>query len=240
MTSRMAWVLALMLAVVAARPGIAGDPCVIEPGPGWLPEGEPCDDSGAPDTVNGGCGSDPVVFSGLSCGDEVLGLSWAIGGLRDVDWYAVAVSAAGPPRTVTVELTAEFPARLLRFGVDPTCWDLPADFVEIEPCRTGSLSIALPPGASTWFIVQPTAFDGLPCGEGNAYHLRAACDPPVCPADSDGDGLVGLSDLLRLLAAWGPCPALGVPCPADGDVDRDGDVDFEDLLELLASVGPCP
>ncbi len=34
-------------------------------------------------------------------------------------------------------------------------------------------------------------------------------DPPVppvpCVADIDGDGLVGVPDLLTLLAAWGPC-----------------------------------
>ncbi len=27
-----------------------------------------------------------------------------------------------------------------------------------------------------------------------------------CPGDIDGDGLVGVPDLLTLLAAWGPCP----------------------------------
>ncbi len=27
-----------------------------------------------------------------------------------------------------------------------------------------------------------------------------------CPADFDGNGSVGVSDLLALLANWGPCP----------------------------------
>lgn len=237
----LAVVLVVPVVAVVAGPCAAGDACVITPGPGWLPEGERCDDSGTPDTVNGGCGSDPVVFSPLACGDDVLGASWARDGWRDVDWYAVALPAAGLSRTVTVELTAEFPARLLRFGVDPTCWDLPVDFLEVAPCVSGELSIPLPAGSGTWFVVQPTWFDGLPCGGGgNAYHLRVRCDPPVCPADGDADGVIGLTDLLRLLAHWGPCPEPGVPCPADGDVDRDGDVDFGDLLELLGSFGPCP
>jgi hypothetical protein len=51
------------------------------------------------------------------------------------------------------------------------------------------------------------------------------------PADIDGDGVVGFSDLLLLLAAWGPCP----DCPED--IDGNGVVDFQDLLLLLASWG---
>ena len=35
-------------------------------------------------------------------------------------------------------------------------------------------------------------------------------EPPACfdtcPADLDGDGMVGITDFLDLLAAWGPCP----------------------------------
>ena len=27
-----------------------------------------------------------------------------------------------------------------------------------------------------------------------------------CPADADGDGNVGITDLLVLLSTWGPCP----------------------------------
>ena len=29
---------------------------------------------------------------------------------------------------------------------------------------------------------------------------------PGCPADFDGNGVVGVSDLLALLANWGACP----------------------------------
>ena len=52
----------------------------------------------------------------------------------------------------------------------------------------------------------------------------------ACPADVDGDGVVGFADLNLLLGSyntsgWG----LG------GDVDGDGDVDFADLNQLLGS-----
>ena len=55
-----------------------------------------------------------------------------------------------------------------------------------------------------------------------------------CPADFDDDGNVGVSDLLALLASWGPCN----DCPAD--FDGNGSVGASDLLALLGNWGPCP
>ena len=60
---------------------------------------------------------------------------------------------------------------------------------------------------------------------------------PNCPQDLDGDGSVGVKDLLNLLGVWGPCPAKG-DCPAD--FDNSDDVSVKDLLELLGAWGPCP
>jgi hypothetical protein len=53
--------------------------------------------------------------------------------------------------------------------------------------------------------------------------------------DLDGDGVVGILDLLVLLARWGPCPDPPAPCPAD--LDGDGTVGIRDLLILLANWG---
>lgn len=50
--------------------------------------------------------------------------------------------------------------------------------------------------------------------------------------DLDGDGMVGILDLLALLSAWGPCAG---ECPAD--LDGDGAVGVLDLLTLLAYWG---
>jgi hypothetical protein len=55
------------------------------------------------------------------------------------------------------------------------------------------------------------------------------------PADLDGDGLVGITDFLLLIAAWGPCAGGGEPCPAD--LDCDGGVSVTDFLVLLARWG---
>ncbi len=55
-----------------------------------------------------------------------------------------------------------------------------------------------------------------------------------CPWDTTGDGVVGITDFLNLLAAWGPNP--GHP----SDFDGDDIVGINDFLELLANWGFCP
>lgn len=62
------------------------------------------------------------------------------------------------------------------------------------------------------------------------YVLKPLEGEPI-PGDLDGDGAVTVSDLLILLADWGPC----VDCPAD--LDGNGTVDVADLLTLLAAWG---
>ncbi|MHC4989895.1 MAG: thrombospondin type 3 repeat-containing protein [Planctomycetota bacterium] len=58
-----------------------------------------------------------------------------------------------------------------------------------------------------------------------------ACTPP-CEGDVDGDGLVGVNDLLALLLAWGTF---------DPEVDMTGDgfVDVNDLLVVILGWGSC-
>ncbi|NNF43758.1 MAG: hypothetical protein HKN62_12085 [Phycisphaerales bacterium] len=65
------------------------------------------------------------------------------------------------------------------------------------------------------------------------HHSRAVLLVPLVTlaADLDGSGLVDFSDLLILLAAWGPCDG----CAAD--LDGDGVVGFVDLLSLLSQWG---
>jgi hypothetical protein len=54
-----------------------------------------------------------------------------------------------------------------------------------------------------------------------------------CPADLDGDGAVGASDIAALLSAWG---ALG----GAADINGDGEVGAPDLAALLSAWGACP
>ncbi len=61
--------------------------------------------------------------------------------------------------------------------------------------------------------------------------LNQTCSPaPI--GDIDGDGVVGILDLLMLLSNWGPCKGA---CPAD--LNGDGSVGILDLLVLLANWG---
>ncbi len=55
---------------------------------------------------------------------------------------------------------------------------------------------------------------------------------PGCPADIDGDGSVGATDLAALLGAWGST--------GSADIDGDGSVGAQDLAALLAAWGACP
>ena len=56
---------------------------------------------------------------------------------------------------------------------------------------------------------------------------------PICAADVNDDGEVGVDDLLQVISEWGDTG--DVP----GDIDGNGEVGVNDLLELLAAWGPC-
>ena len=60
---------------------------------------------------------------------------------------------------------------------------------------------------------------------------------PACPWDLDGDGAVGMDDLMVIIDGWGRCPKRALPCP--GDIDGDGRVAVPDLLQMLARWGSC-
>ena len=70
-----------------------------------------------------------------------------------------------------------------------------------------------------WEVVQ----------DGNSVAIQVG---PVIPGDIDGDGIVGASDLLSLLASWGQCDDCE-NCPAD--LNGDCSVGAADLLILLAN-----
>ena len=71
-------------------------------------------------------------------------------------------------------------------------------------------------------------------GTVGTYIVDVSCnEPPACPGDADGDDIVGITDFLLVLAAWGTDPG-GPP-----DFDGDGDVGINDFLFVLAHWGPC-
>jgi hypothetical protein len=104
-------------------------------------------------------------------------------------------------------------------------------------------SPALPEGIMTdaagapRFVDDPASRDtGIPGSDHPVVDMGAhefQAGALACPTDLDGDAQTAFSDLLALLAAWGPCAG----CRAD--LDGDGAVGFADLLVLLAEWGSC-
>ena len=56
---------------------------------------------------------------------------------------------------------------------------------------------------------------------------------PICPGDTNFDFITNTTDLLKLLADWGPCAG------CTSDMNGDGVVNTTDLLIVLAEWGPC-
>ena len=71
-------------------------------------------------------------------------------------------------------------------------------------------------------------------GYSYVYAINTGPEVDPIPGDLDGDGHVGASDLLILLANWGPCADCD-ECPAD--IDGNCSVGAADLLILLANWG---
>ncbi len=102
------------------------------------------------------------------------------------------------------------------------------------------------PGMNRLGQTAPTYIRSEPCGIPNyvnfgdiciwcGYLVQVVKGVQTTPWDLDGDGVVGILDLLLLLSAWGPCSPPPEPCPAD--LDADGTVGVLDLLTLLANWG---
>ena len=66
------------------------------------------------------------------------------------------------------------------------------------------------------------------------YPMDILNPPSACSGDANGDGVVGVDDLLLVIAAWGPCAG------CDADVNDDDVVGVNDLLAVIADWGICP
>ena len=80
-------------------------------------------------------------------------------------------------------------------------------------------------------VASNDGYLGADPGVNGADPVRVVIDTP-CPADIDGSGQVGATDLLLVIAGWGPCQGT---CAAD--LNGDGDVGATDLLAVIAAWG---
>jgi predicted outer membrane repeat protein len=109
-----------------------------------------------------------------------------------------------------------------------------------SPVIDAADNTAVPVGVTKDLDGNPRFVDD-PCREDTGLG-----DPPIVDmgayefqgrsCDLDGDGVVGITDFLALLAAWGACPD---PCPPACTADFDGDctVGVTDFLLLLGEWG---
>ncbi|MCA9289581.1 MAG: hypothetical protein KDA25_00540 [Phycisphaerales bacterium] len=143
-----------------------------------VPEVELCGDD-----ANGGCNSTPLVFESIAPDSAVSGTAWALDGVRDTDWYEVALEAPGH---LLWAANTEFPAALfiLTDACPPTV--LASAFTDDSPVGGHAAAFAdnLEPGVYRLFIAPGSAdgglFDGLPCDAGgNAYAASVSAVPAL-------------------------------------------------------------
>jgi hypothetical protein len=173
---------------------------------------------------------DPLALEFLGNDDSGADYTWFVSGfLNDPDgindvlddgdaiynaWAQVGGEAVAPPQPQVLTVTT------LRFRVVSATGQstlrylaVMGDYAETQVLALGAIDVT---------------------GDIESTAVVTAGGSGSCPADLDGDSLVGVNDFLLLLAAWGSDPG-GPP-----DLDGDGVVGVSDFLALLAAWGPCP
>jgi len=145
----------------------------------------------------------------------------------DGGWPTLAWLDAGPydteAGTIPSDPTLAMPVDVAPADMEGYDWD---DLLAIYGSAAGGTGIDLAPTG-----LQAISFVRLavPADAFLAVEIDAVVDAGVwMPGDLDGDGLVGVDDLLAVIAAWGSHGGAA-------DVDGDGYVGVNDLLAVLES-----
>lgn len=72
----------------------------------------------------------------------------------------------------------------------------------------------------------------------NANGIPDECESLPCPADTNGDNAVNVTDLLAVITSWGPC-ANCPPLSCTADINDDCSVNVTDLLAIITAWGAC-
>ena len=148
-------------------------PCQIAPcPPEGTPEGELCGED-----LNGGCNTNPPVFTPIALDQTVCGFTWADGGTRDTDWFETVVTPPpGAPAGWGVEFTfageSEVPIYVAMVeqttpgvpGCDNTTGYI-APYAALDPCVPGGITTQCFPPGTYYFWVGPQDYAGYPCTE---------------------------------------------------------------------------
>ena len=145
--------------------------------------------------------------------------------LADV-WFAYEASCSGEV-TASVCETANFDTRLEIWGGD-CAGAMIACNDDGEGCEGYTSEVSFDATCGSTYLVRVAGYQGAR-GEGI---LSIDCAGACCPADFDGDGRVGGSDLAALLGGWNSSSP-------DLDLTGDGVANGADLAALLGGWGDC-
>jgi hypothetical protein len=150
--------------------------------PDGMPEGEPECYDGYIDHFNGGCSSNPPVFSQLACGSDPLricggGGVYRSGTRRDTDWYAFTLTE---PKAVTFRACGNFPIFAILMSIESDCsattilGDAVYSHKELVLSRTlTSGDYVFEIGSSSWNFVYGCA------GALYQFEVEGLCPPPT-------------------------------------------------------------
>lgn len=155
--------------VLTVRCSNCACPCSLSCSPNLPMEGELCPNLGG-DFFNGGCLTNPPSFQHIACGSRFCGSSFAMGGLRDTDWFQLSLTTF---RRINWKVSAEFPFEMGIYKPNPNCSNLQTiRYTTGQPCETKQHIVkCLAPG-TYYFYVAPTVYNGVPCSE---YQSHLAC-----------------------------------------------------------------
>jgi hypothetical protein len=107
----------------------------------------------------------------------------------------------------------------------------------ITDCTISGNTASIGGGIYCWSNSSPTLTGTVVCGNepdqiSGTWTDNGGNSIGECCPDIDGDGVVGVDEVLAVIAAWDTDDG-------DTDVNYDGIVDVEDLLIVISTWGPC-